>query len=620
MSELDTSFLDGEYWKKQGIEKPQLVDMFKDEYKRLEKDNPGLSADELEIQAQEDLKGTIAAYKKGGASMGKGIPFGVTGLFDYFRMWKIQQINAYKDLVDGKKKFVRIFYKDADGKKVSKDYKSAAEMISDKMIRIAIDKKTGAKTIVPLDRRGGEKRGREYGESSNLAMFVAVWESSLTKKRYTIEATIGGEQGDSIVNPKCQECGNLSYGKVCDATVNVLKDGHKVKQKCGAKREGYEVPNILSASGTLSSFAMKMKTNDKKELIGIEWAKDQTKIMVGQKLEIKMDYERKDGKIVKNAAGGAKKMFSGDLLKWIPSERMITCATVNQVWTKNKTMTSKESTTFWDKYGGHAVFSLCTLFSIGSVYYGNRRASAIDDTTGAENDDGLGLKIPDHVYFNQMAGKFGKKSLVLVVGKMDREQMKDFKTKKYMTAKIKIKSGEKITEKEVPVYAKPYIAVSCIIPIKPQLASDEKVKPKEKLDVVEEDAEFTVKKEEVSEEEAAEAVEKIAKGKETTEEAEEETTEESSDEAEDTEDGTDDQKTAESDEADANAETEPESDEDGDGETEDAEEAESEPETKEPPTAEDTEEAPEEVESLDAVDKVDKKQKKKRDWSKGDKK
>jgi hypothetical protein len=83
MSELDTSFLDGEYWKKQGIEKPQLVDMFKDEYKRLEKDNPGLSADELEIQAQEDLKGTIAAYKKGGASMGKGIPFGVTGLFDY---------------------------------------------------------------------------------------------------------------------------------------------------------------------------------------------------------------------------------------------------------------------------------------------------------------------------------------------------------------------------------------------------------------------------------------------------------------------------------------------------------------------------------------------------------
>jgi hypothetical protein len=252
MSEFDTSFLDAEYWTKQGIDKPQLIEMFRAEYERVKKDNPELPQDEVEINAQEDLKSTIASYKKGGASMGKGVVFGVTGLFDYVRMWKLTQKKAYEDLVDGKKKFVVLYFKDADGKKTKKTYKTAAEMISDKVIKVVTDK-SGAKNIIPLDKRGGDKRGKVYPESSNIAGFITVWVSSLTKKRYTVEATIGGEQGDSIVNPKCQSCGKDSFEKICKNTVTVLDDkGHKIRKECGADREGYEVPDILDACGTVS--------------------------------------------------------------------------------------------------------------------------------------------------------------------------------------------------------------------------------------------------------------------------------------------------------------------------------------------------------------------------------
>jgi hypothetical protein len=605
MSEFDTSFLDAEYWTKQGIDKPQLIEMFRAEYERVKKDNPELPQDEVEINAQEDLKSTIASYKKGGASMGKGVVFGVTGLFDYVRMWKLTQKKAYEDLVDGKKKFVVLYFKDADGKKTKKTYKTAAEMISDKVIKVVTDK-SGAKNIIPLDKRGGDKRGKVYPESSNIAGFITVWVSSLTKKRYTVEATIGGEQGDSIVNPKCQSCGKDSFEKICKNTVTVLDDkGHKIRKECGADREGYEVPDILDACGTVSSFALKMKTNDKKELIGIEWAQDQTKIIPGKKLDIKMEFERKDGKIVKNPQGQAKKVYSGELLNWIPTEMTLNTKMVNDVWNKNKTMTGTEAVKFWGKYGGKAVFLIGTLFDVGKPYYGSRRGSIIDDTTSAEGDDGQPIKIPDHVFFRQMNGKFGKKSVCLFVGKLDREQNKDFKTKKRQTAKIKRKAKDgTITEEEVPVYAKPYINISCIIPIKPQITEDEKSKPRIDLGVLdEEEKKIVVKTEEVSEEEAAAAVKKIS---ETTESAEE-TTEETVEETEEARSGDEQITDGESDDTEPESETEDDTEEDVD---------EAEPETKAPATKEDAAEAPEEVESLEDVDKVEKKTKKKRDYGK----
>jgi hypothetical protein len=603
MSEFDTIFLDAEYWTKQGIDKPQLIEMFRAEYDRVKKDNPELPQDEVEINAQEDLKSTIASYKKGGASMGKGVVFGVTGLFDYVRMWKMTQKKAYEDLVDGKKKFVVLYFKDADGKKTKKTYKTAAEMISDKVIKVVVDK-SGKKKIIPLDKRGGDKRGKVYPESSNIAGFIAVWVSSLTKKRYIVEATVGGEQCDSIVNPKCNECGKDSFEKKCTNTVNVLDDkGHKIRKECGADREGYEVPDILDACGTVSSFALKMKTNDKKELIGIEWAQDQTKIIPGKKLDIKMEFERKDGKIVKNPQGQAKKVYSGELLNWIPTEMTLNTKMVNDVWNKNKTMTGTEAVKFWGKYGGKAVFLIGTLFDVGKPYYGTRRGSIIDDTTSAEGDDGQPIKIPDHVFFRQMNGKFGKKSVCLFAGKLDREQNKNFKTKKYETAMVSFKAKDgTVTKEEMPVYAKPYINISCIIPIKAQITDEEKVKPKTALEMPDEEEKIVVKTEEVSDEEAAAAVAKIAEGSadETTEETTEETAEETAEKSE--EEGSD-----EPDEAEPDSEEDTEEDVD-----------EPEPETKVPATKEDAAEAPEEVETLEDVDKVEKKTKKKRDYGKAE--
>jgi hypothetical protein len=609
--------LDAEYWTKQGIDKPQLIEMFKAEYERVKKDNPDLPQDEIEMNAQEDLKSTIASYKKGGASMGKGAVFGVSGLFDYVRIWKATQTKAYEDLVDGKKKFVVLYFKDADGKKTKKTYKTAAEMISDKVVKVVVDPKTGEKKIIALDKRGGDKRGKAYPESSNLATFIAVWVSSLTKKKYTVVATIGGEQGDSIVNPKCQSCGKDSFDKVCTNTITVVDGkGHKIKRECGAEREGYEVPNILDACGTLTSFALKMKTNDKKELIGIEWAQDQTKIIPGKKLDIKMEFERKDGKIVKNPQGQPRKIYSGELMQWIPTEWTVTTKLINDPWVKNKTMTGSEAVKFWEKYGGKAVFLIGTLFDVGKVYYGNRRGSIIDDTTSAEGDDGQPIKIPDHVFFRQMKNKIGKKSLCVFVGKLEREQNKDFKTKKYQTAKIKRKAKDgTITEEEVPVYSKPYINISCVIPIRAQITEDEMVKKstREDFEMPDEDKKIVVKTEEISEEDAAASVKKIATSQEATKPAEE-TTEETVEETEETtSDDTEDAQAKVN-----NAGGDESDDSEPDSEDEDTEEDvdESEPETSEPPTKEDAAEAPEEVESLEAVATVEKKTKKKRDYGK----
>lgn len=605
MSKLDTSFLDDEYWKKQNIDKDQLVQMYQAEYNRIKESDPDLPDDDLEVFAQEDLRSTIAEYKKGGASIGKGVPWGITPLFDYIRMWKQQQVKAYENLVDGSVKFAMIKYKDEDGTKKSKKYTTAQQMIDDKLIRIDVDKKTGVKTIVALDRRGGKKRGQMYPESGNLAMFIATWESSITKKKYVIEATLGGESDDNVINPKCPNCGTESYESKCTAKINIVKDGHKTKVTCNDEREGYQLPAIMDACGTLSSFSLSMKVNDKKELTGIEWNKDLTKILPGKPLEIKMDYERKDGKIARDESGKFKKILIGDLLDWVPGGVRINSTMINEVWSKSKTMLSKEAVEFWKKWGDHAAFAFGTLYSIGSPYYGNRQAVILDDGTKSEVDDGLHLKIPTHVYKKQMENKIGKKSFCLFVGKMEREQARDFKSKKYLTAIVKFKKEGKVEEKEVEAYAKPYIAVSCVIPIRAQLAEEEKVKPKITLDLPETDTPIVVQEDTVSDEEAKKAVEKM-KGTETVESEEEYEEDDSEDETEEELDDDDD----ESEDAEV---SEDDSEPDSDDEVVDDEEEDE--DTSEEPSLEDTEEAPEEVESLESVDKIEKKQKGgKRKW------
>ena len=477
------AFLKASPWPEKKVPLEQLEQMFLEEYNIIRGGDANIPEDEVIEEAKSALESDIAALKKGGAVIGKGVGFGITGGNNYIEMWNHIQVNGYKNLLDGKTKFVSIANVDGQERKI---YHTADEMIKDKLIAVKVNK-DGVKTIIALEKRSNpkdasdpknQKRGKPYPTSSYMSNYIAHWESSVNKKKYLLEPILGGEQGDSAVNPICTTCGNPSFSEKCEKTTEVIVNGHKKRAVCGATRDGYLVPAIMRSVGTLSTFSMAMKLNEDKSLKNIEVC-DATKFVAGEKLTIKSEYVRgTDGKMVMEN-GKSKKSFQGMLMSWIPSDRVINSTMVDSAWRNDKIMVKTPAKELWAKYGQHPVFYFGTLYQMKKkAYYGFYEGWMTDERV-QEGDEGMKISIPEHVMELQMKNKFGLKSLVLAVGILSRKPDKDFKAKKPKMQKVivKAKDGSK-TEKELPVFGKPFISISCFIPIVPRLAEEEKVVPK----------------------------------------------------------------------------------------------------------------------------------------------
>jgi hypothetical protein len=196
-------------------------------------------------------------------------------------------------------------------------------------------------------------------------------------------------------------------------------------------------------------------------------------------------------------------MFTGDLMNWIPSDRIITCGQIWNAWSKDEIMLRKPAVELWNKFGFQPVFLFCTIFQINkNLYYGNCKAYVIDDTITDEKDDGLMLQIPAHVLKYQIENKVGDKSIALVVGTLSRKQAQDWKTKTKKWKKVTVKGSNGAQhEKSVQIYEKPFISVSCIIPIVTRLSAADKVIPKIEIGPIESEDKITIRQETFSDDE-----------------------------------------------------------------------------------------------------------------------
>jgi hypothetical protein len=217
--------------------------------------------------------------------------------------------------------------------------------------------------------------------------------------------------------------------------------------------------------GHLIDFPLIVETKDGK-VESVRWSKNITEAMIegGKKLTIKR--ERKDG----------KSEITGTLMQWVPKERLLTSKKLMDAWFKDRVMKGKTAVSFWDKFGYQGAFYIGKIYQMSeNEFYSNRDFWCSDETTKQDpkNDDGIRIKVPTHVYLHNVKNKFGLKSLCLFAGKVGRDVEKD-KNKKTKMQKIKVKGDDgKMISKDVPVYQKPHIDASCVIPIVLRKAAEE---------------------------------------------------------------------------------------------------------------------------------------------------
>lgn len=500
---VETEFLKSSEWSEYEIPYDQLRSMFLREYEEIQKDDETLEEDIVVEEAKQCLLSNLQAAKRGGSITGQGSSFGLTKLNNYIGGWRRGQVRAYENLLEGKGPVV---IRNVDGQDCT--YNSAEDMINDRLIKV-IKNKDGTKSIIPLEKRSKEnseyflkRRGKEYPASSNMANFIAMWDCSLDAKKHVLYPIIGGEQDDSQINPICPQCKHECYKKKCDNMRVIIKNGQKIKEVCGYVRDDFILPDIMKSVGTLQNIAMRVKTKDKK-IDSIEWS-DATNLIEGEKLTISIDYERdENGKLIKEN-GAIKSKYKGTLMRWIPQDSLITSKMVFDAWSTDKKMVQKGKS-FWDRYGGKPVFFFCTINSMKrNAAYSTYRFFGHDETTKfSKDDDGLLLEVPEHVFQYNVKNddgslKFSEKTIALVVGVMSRSQEKNFKTNKFVYESVTFvdKQTNKQYKKNMPVYLKPSIGVSCIIPIKIKLKDEDKVS-KKKLDLSNDEVDISVREEKI---------------------------------------------------------------------------------------------------------------------------
>ena len=475
---IDFSFLETDGWKEYKVGKNQLKEMFLKEYRDNKRDNPDIDNDELIEYAKEDLESVLQNMNKGGNAPGLGVNFGFKKPFDYTGRWSRMQIKAYNDLADGKVKSVELF---------GKSYNSIKELVDGKLIRI--DKIDGKNVPVALDKRKTEESGYiTYPKSSFMSSFLSYWKCSIDNKKYIVHPIVGGEFNDSQVNPRCPECGKVGWTNECNEILIKTKKGEdgkisKFKVKCNGIRENFIIPELMKNVGQLSTFSLKVKTNEN-SISDIEWSNKNTVVPKGKRLSLKYKIAKDEkGNVVRNKKGKAIKELAGDLMDWIPKSRIITTKKIKDIYKDDNCMIKKTAKSFWDKFGDEPVFHVGRIYQMGETsYYDNRTYYVADETTG--KDDGLMLRVPEFVHKYNVKDVFGEKSTVLTAGFLQREPKKDIKTKKIKWESVKV-DGK--TQK-IMVYNRPYINVTCIIPIR--------IKPptkKMKLDLALDDMDIEIK-------------------------------------------------------------------------------------------------------------------------------
>jgi len=403
---LDLTFLKQSPWSETGYKTEQLSEMFLVDFVEEKKARPDLGPKDLLDSAKNRFGGTLKALKQGGTIMGSGVPWGITSLNNYAEGWAFKQIAEYRATL--------------------KTNPDKAKEMRGKSVMIRTNSE-GKEEIIALDTRETYKSGNRndnFGSplppSTYLANFLATWKNSIDGKVYLVYSTVGGEiSGDEVVNPACPVCGTDSYTKECKNII--VRNG--VQSPCPGIKTKFIIENIMKSMGKVSDFALKLKEVEitdketkKKSIKKIGPDLDTTTTFLGSKslvLKYKKDAE---GNFERDDKGF--RTLEGDLLDWIPKDRILQGKNITKVWETLSQQSNK------------VVFYPCTIYKIEdrSSIFKTRTIWAQDDSLSAI-DEGVSCSVPDHLLEHAIKGKIGVHSEVLFVGPLNRRKKKDPITK-----------------------------------------------------------------------------------------------------------------------------------------------------------------------------------------------